>query len=168
MPIVKGEAFWAHVHEPNTMFEHRWSVDLFVSEKDHQDLLNMGLNPRRVKMKKDGSAPTHPDKEVGEEFFTFKRNVRTKAGKANKPPRVVDAERNPIPTDTEVGNGSVVRVLFRTYSWNNAGNEGVASDLDGLQVIDLVEYQVNEDFDDEDGYVAPAPTVTEEKDPFDE
>ena len=59
----------------------------------------------------------------------------------NTPVRVVDAQKNPIPETTLIGNGSKVNVLFDTYDYDVAGNKGVGSALKAVQVIDLVSYK---------------------------
>ena len=168
MPVVKGEAYWTHVHAPNTVFDPKWSVDLFPSQEDLAALTKMGLVIKTVKTRQDGSL-SHPGREVGDEFVVFKRNVTTKAGRANVQPRCVDAKRKTIDANTLIGNGSVVNVAYRTYEWNYAGNNGVSTDLDAVQVLDLVEVQEAVDFEEADGYVAPTPDAQDaDDDPFDE
>jgi hypothetical protein len=165
MATVKGTAFWASIQKPNTTYEPKWSVDLFVSEEDNQRLRDMGLTPKLVKTNKSGSI-SHNGREIGDEFFTFKRNVTRKDGTPNVPPRVVDAHRNAIPATVLVGNGSEVNVAFNTFEWSAAGNSGVATDLRGVQVIELAEFSAGEpEFEDVPGYTAP---VVDEDDPFDD
>jgi hypothetical protein len=169
MPTVTGQAYWAHVHKPNETYDPRWSIDLFVSEADHQALLDQGLTPKRVKLNKKGNI-THPGHEEGDEFFQFKKNVAQRSGTPNTPPRVVDASKNRIPPEILIWNGSMVTVGYRTYPWTFAGNSGVSSELLGVQVLELAEGPEEEvDFEEVEGYVAPEPVAdNEEDDPFNE
>ena len=56
----------------------------------------------------------------------------------------MDAEKKPI--DKIVGNGSKVKVMYKSYDWNFKGKKGKGLDLQAVQVLDLVEYTPDEDF----------------------
>jgi hypothetical protein len=165
MPMIKGELYWASIHQPNTTFEPKWSVDVFVDEDTGKALQAEGLNPKHVKANKAGDGVSHPGKTIGDVFFNFKRKTAYPDGAPQSPPRVVDAKRNPVPASTLVGNGSVANISYKTYEYNFKGTTGISSDLAGVQVLSLVEYEDKSapDFEDAEGY-----TGDTDGDPFDE
>lgn len=57
------------------------------------------------------------------------------------PPKVVDADKNPFPEGTLIGNGSKVRVYVTVYDTKL----GKGTRLEGVQVLDLVEYESEND-----------------------
>lgn len=66
-------------------------------------------------------------------------------------PKVKDAKNNELPQNLELGNGSVVYVLWSPFDYGN----GVSATLYGVQVVDLVPYEREggTDFEEEeDGY----------------
>ena len=74
----------------------------------------------------------------------FKRKVSKANGDKNQQPQLVDAEKNPL--NKIVGNGSKVKVMYKSYDWNYKGKTGKGLDLQAVQVLDLVEYTPKEDF----------------------
>ena len=88
------------------------------------------------------------------EFVRIKRKVYRKDGSKNKSPILKDS-KNHILSEVNVGNGSDVRVLFKSFDWEYAGKKGIGADLQAMQVINLIEYEAGEDFDViDDGYIA--------------
>jgi len=132
MPVLSGKSYWAAIANPNTTFEPVWSIDLAVSGDMLAKAQNLGLN---IKNKGD---------ERGD-FVSFKRKVKGKNGD-NTPPALKDAQKRDM-GKTLVGNGSDVNVLFKTYEWEYAGKSGIGADLQAVQVINLVPYGMDEDFD---------------------
>jgi hypothetical protein len=88
------------------------------------------------------------DKETGE-VTTFVRF------KSQRKPVIIDAKRNKIPDNVEVGGGSRVRVGGTLNAYKKGGNKGVNIYLNAVQVIELQQgFNIN-DFDEvEEGYVA--------------
>jgi len=122
--LVKGIANWAHVQKPDDRFPPaKYSITLLVEDDVAQELREAGL-----KVKKDG------DNNV----FKVKRNVLKVTGEEAGKPNVVDADANPF--NEEIGNGSLVLVQIRPYQYNNSFGSGMSADLEGVQVIELVEY----------------------------
>ena len=165
MPVVTGKAYWAKLEKPaqkyNTTAQEdtEYCIDLTI-DKATRKLLE-GLNPSAsIKNKKDDRG----------DFFTFKKNAFNRKGEALPKPRIVDAKTNDI-SGTLIGNGSDVRVMFRSVEIENVPTmEGKNKFyLDAVQVVDLIPYAKSEDFGEVDGYVADgavASTSSEESAPF--
>jgi hypothetical protein len=134
MAIVEGTAYWASITRPNEKFEPMWRVDVALSDKDAEDFKSKGINLKESVIE---------DKTV-KNLVTFKRKVSKANGDRNSQPTLVDAEKKPL--DKIVGNGSKVKVMYKSYDWNYKGKTGVGLDLQAVQVVDLIEYQPKEDF----------------------
>lgn len=134
MAIVEGIAYWASITRPNEKFEPMWRVDVALSDKDAEDFKSKGVNLKESVIE---------DKTVNN-LVTFKRKVSKANGDRNSQPTLVDAEKKPL--DKIVGNGSKVKVMYKSYDWNYKGKTGTGLDLQAVQVVDLIEYQPREDF----------------------
>ena len=132
--VISGTSYWASVITPNTKFDADgvWTIDV-----GNLDDLN------KKKAQKDGLSIKNKGDEK-EDFVTFKRKVRNAKGSLNRQPNVVDANKRLI-TDTMIGNGSKVNVLYEPFEWNFGGKTGVSADLRAVQVTDLVPYSTEED-----------------------
>lgn len=116
--------------------------------------------------------PGYSEDADGNPVFKLKSNRQDKNGKWEKIP-LVDSKNNPLPLDTNIGSGSIVRAIYTpAVYWVNKKNFGVTLFLDKLQVLDLKTFSsgVNRstvEFPEEDGYVASVDfPVSEEEDPF--
>lgn len=134
MAIVEGTAYWASITRPNEKFEPMWRVDVALSDKDAEEFKSKGVNLKESVIE---------DKTVNN-LVTFKRKVSKANGDRNSQPTLVDAEKKPL--DKIVGNGSKVKVMYKSYDWNYKGKTGTGLDLQAVQVVDLIEYQPREDF----------------------
>jgi|TARA_R110000796_G_scaffold62146_1_gene143463 hypothetical protein len=134
MAIVEGTAYWASITRPNEKFEPMWRVDVALSDKDAEDFKSKGVNLKESVIE---------DKTVNN-LVTFKRKVSKANGDRNSQPTLVDADKKPL--DKIVGNGSKVKVMYKSYDWNYKGKTGTGLDLQAVQVVDLIEYQPREDF----------------------
>jgi hypothetical protein len=134
MAIVEGTAYWASITRPNEKFEPMWRVDVALSDKDAEEFKSKGVNLKESVIE---------DKTVSN-LVTFKRKVSKANGDRNSQPTLVDAEKKPL--DKIVGNGSKVKVMYKSYDWNYKGKTGTGLDLQAVQVVDLIEYQPREDF----------------------
>ena len=132
--VMSGTAYWASVIAPNTKFDADgvWTIDV-----GNLDDLN------KKKAQKDGLTIKNKGDEK-EDFVTFKRKVRNAKGNLNRQPNVVDANKRLI-TETMIGNGSKVNVLYEPFEWNFGGKTGVSADLRAVQVTELVPYTTEED-----------------------
>jgi hypothetical protein len=132
--VISGTSYWASVISPNTKFDADgvWTIDV-----GNLDDLN------KKKAQKDGLTIKNKGDEKGD-FVTFKRKVRNNKGNLNRQPNVVDANKRLI-TETMIGNGSKVNVLYEPFEWNFGGKTGVSADLRAVQVTELVPYTTEED-----------------------
>ena len=119
---------WASIIEPNTKFEPRWEIEAELNDEQAAMFADAG-----VRLKEDD----------GIKLIRFKRNVQGKKKDGTgmydlEPPRVVDGNKKPFAS--LVGNGSLVNIAYELREWNVAGNSGVKPALNGVQVIELVEF----------------------------
>ena len=138
MAILEGSVKWASITTPNTKFEPVYTVDLIVDEKIANDFASRG---HKVKQHDEGPA------------LVIKRKVHGPNGITRPAPRLLDKDKQEI--NVAVGNGSKVRVQCSEYEWEYAGKSGKSLDLQGVQVIELVEYKAedgSEFFDDNEEF----------------
>lgn len=135
MAIVEGKAYWASITRPNEKFEPMWRVDLAVDDATASEFQKQGFT----------IGETTINDETIKNIIKFKRKVSKANGDRNQQPQLVDAEKKPL--DKIVGNGSKVKVMYKSYDWNYKGKTGKGLDLQAVQVLDLVEYTPKEDFE---------------------
>lgn len=182
MLIIKGNAKWAKVFEPDTRFvpEGEYSVQVLVPEVEaaevceqldqmvqdklsevvkEQPKLKAVLSTRKAYEEEldDNGDPT------GNLIFKTKMKARIKSRDGRvyeQKPAVVDAKRTPMEGTTLVGNGSTIKVAVEpvSYMMPSTKQVGISMRLKAVQVINLVEYgnSTSSIFDEEDGYVASA------------
>lgn len=138
MAIIEGTAYWASLTRPNEKFEPMWRVDLSVSDEVAEDFRSKGISVGQ----------TVVDEQTINNIVRFKRKVSKANGDKNQAPTVVDAVKQPL--DKIVGNGSKVKVMYRSYDWNFKGKKGVGLDLQAVLVSDLIEYLPREEFEIEE------------------
>jgi hypothetical protein len=138
MAIIEGTAYWASLTRPNSKFEPMWRVDLSVSDEVAEDFRSKGISVGQ----------TVVDEQTINNIVRFKRKVSKANGDKNQPPTLVDASKQPL--DKIVGNGSKVKVMYRSYDWNFKGKKGVGLDLQAVMVSDLIEYLPREEFEIEE------------------
>jgi hypothetical protein len=137
--IISGTAYWASVVSPNTTFDpHRWEINV----------CNLS-DETRAMVEEDGLPIKNKGDDRGD-FVTIKRNLTRKDGGTNDAPKVVDSNNSPM-HNTLIGNGSLVNVKYRPYSWSYSNRKGVSADLMAVQVVDLVEYMADGDFESVEG-----------------
>lgn len=161
-----GELMWSKILRPAPLekkVEGRptktgWSIELLLSESDddtkelvreiqdffwlkHGQGKRPGQNGRPYKQFLD-------DKEqpTGLLIFKFKTNqfIRESSGGMRElpGPHVEDAQGQPWPKDKLIGNGSVGKVAFTMYAWNNTdGGLGVSLDLKAVRILEHVPFE---------------------------
>ena len=146
MSVISGTAYWASIQSPNTKFEpHRWSINVGNLDAENKAIAE-----------KDGLTVKNKGDEKGD-FVTIERKTTKKVLENpnepngpkitvdNEKPEVVDAQKKPM-TDL-VANGSKVNVLYQPYTWKNTFGTGRSADLKKVQVIELIPYNKEDDFD---------------------
>ena len=134
MSVIKGKAYWASVIKPNTTFDSDgvWSIDVG----------NLDAKNKKI-AKADGLDVKNRGDDRGD-FVTIKRKVRRVDGDKNKQPEVIDSYKKDM-SNTMIGNGSEVSVLYSTYEWAFRDRSGVSADLRAVQVLELVPYVTDDD-----------------------
>ena len=150
--VISGKAYWASIATPNTTFDPDgvWTVDVGNLDKAAIDQL-----------KNDGLTVKNKGDDRGD-FVTIKRKVRRKDGQMNRTPDLVDAKKRQM-SNTMIGNGSDVNVLYSTYDWEFKGRKGTSADLKSIQVTNLIPYSsgIEEDLDEVDGYASDSANPSE-------
>jgi len=140
---LEGIANWAKVFEfnrdKNEDFHGEggaYTVDVQL-EKEELDKLTASGSRLKPKLTDDGIS------------IRFKRKHIHPMGieELSGPPKVVDADKNPFPGDTLIGNGSKVKVYVSVYDTKM----GKGTRLEGMQVVDLVEYESDYDPEEQGG-----------------
>lgn len=181
-----GKAMWCKIDKPDTKFkkEGEYSVQLRLDGPDAQSLKSMidgfmeesktqavakdpkfankgfAKPPYFVAKDKDGTT-------TGETEFRFKQIASVFSERTNKNHQfhvdLFDSKKNMIaPEHTLIGNGSIIKVAFEPHLWaTHALGIGVSLRLKGVQILELVEYERENPFKEEQGYVTNAP-ITEE------
>jgi len=141
MSVISGQAYWAHVIAPNTKFnpDGEWSIEI----------CNLDDSNKKV-AEGDGLTIKNKGDERGD-FVTLKQYARSKDG-SFRPMTVKDSERNVFPSSKRIGNGSNVNASYFPKAYTQYGG-GVKGYLNAVQVVDLVEYNVDEFDVVEGGYV---------------
>ena len=146
---ISGKCHYASITEPNTKFDPVWSIQIEVDD-DNRSVIEGANLPIANKGDDRG------------DFVTIKRKVRRKDGQMNRTPDLVDAKKRQM-SNTMIGNGSDVNVLYSTYDWEFKGRKGTSADLKSIQVTTLIPYSsgVEEDFDEVDGYASDSANPSE-------
>jgi len=123
MAVVEGRAYWASVTTPNTKYTPVYSVNLVVDEDVAEQFRSRGFP---VKDMDEGPA------------LIIKRKVNGPNGMIRQAPKLLDKNKNRM--DSNVGNGSLVKVQYKEWetTWNGTQYKGL--DFQAMQVLDLVEY----------------------------
>lgn len=129
MAVVSGKAYWASVLSPNTTFEPVYTVDLVVDDKIADDFQARGFKVKDL---------TINDEPVGR-AITIKRKVNGADGRTRPAPKLFDKDK--VPMDEVVGNGSEVKVQYAEWETQNKYGDFKGLDFQAMQVIDLVSYR---------------------------
>jgi len=170
----KGQAFWANLIKPETyknVSTGKYSIKIMPSAKDASKLeafltaefekaIQGDKEFEGKKLKGEPNFGMSEDKD-GNVLFKFKTNCEftTKSGEVvkNRVP-IFDSKGTPI--NCNIGNNSIIKVAFSIRPYIMAANNyGLTMYLEGIQVLDLHEYNGAVDagalgFEKEDGYEA--------------
>jgi hypothetical protein len=82
--------------------------------------------------------------ETGLTRITFNRDIATRNGAELPPPMVEDAANQPWPKNVAIGNGSLVKVGFSAYLWDNQdGGKGLSLNLLAVRILRHAPYVVD-------------------------
>lgn len=147
--------YWASVKEPKLEEgKAKYLADICcLSKEQATELHNAGLSIRK------GAELSTPQPEKGL-FVTGKSGIQPKVKNASNQTLAGDA----IP---DIGNGTLANVIIKPYPWTYKGKSGMGAGLNGIQVLDLVEYSKDDDlFTEEPDYVKPGVETVEDDVPF--
>ena len=168
-----GLAAWVKVYKADYEYktvEGEFAVDLFLSPEDAKPIIKEYDKIVKDTLKKDGGKES-PDKQyqlVSEitlkymdklakadfapdpTWYRFKFRNKEKVNPKGGTPfenkiTVLDKDNKPLPQDTnsEIGNGSKIRVAYQPFGWCVSGKTGCKMRLVGIQVIEKNEYSAN-------------------------
>jgi hypothetical protein len=152
-----GVARYPKISSPDTTGEfadNKYKTDVVFSDADLKAIKAKCLEFAKAELPgvKDPKLPVgkHTDKETGEvtEFVRFK---------SARKPVIIDAKRNKLPANVEVGGGSRIRVGGTLNAYTKGGNKGINIYLNAVQVIELQQgFSINdfEEYEGDDAYVA--------------
>ena len=134
---ITGKCRWACLLEPNTTYDPVWSIQVQVNDDNREIIENAFIDYD------DGgkaySLPINNKDDGWGDFVTIKRKVLRKDGTQKSPPIVRDSQNNPWDNKL-IGNDSVVNVRAMPYRWSHKNTAGIGSDLQAVQVVDLIEF----------------------------
>lgn len=157
----KGTAQWPWLSKPDTRYdaEGKYKTDVLVTKDEAKDFMSTAkelyVEEFGEKALSKAKWPFMVDDETG--------GVTIRA-KSSKKPGLFDAKGNVITKDLAVGNGSVIKIAGLMQTYDAGGNKGVTAYLNGVQIIDLVEFGGSAAFDEEDGYVFTAEETSNDND----
>jgi hypothetical protein len=132
MAILEGDAYWVSATSPNTTFEPVYTVDLVVEDSIADDFTARGFKVKDL---------TISDEPVGR-AITIKRKVNGPNGIVRKAPKLFD--KNKVPLDELVGNGSRVKVQYNEWETTNKYGDFKGLDFQAMQVLELISYKAGD------------------------
>ena len=130
MAIQEGRAYWASITSPNTRYEPVYTVDLVLDDEVADKFESDGYRVKTLIVN---------DEVVGR-AINIKRKVNKANGNGmNKVPLLLD--KNKVPMDELIGNGSLVKIQYNEWETENKFGKFKGLDLQAVQVLDLVPYK---------------------------
>lgn len=81
------------------------------------------------------------EEDTGLFRISFSRDTVTRSGVELPAPIVQDAKGNPWPVNVAIGNGSICRIAYSPYLWDNIdGGKGISLNLLAVRVLTHVPY----------------------------
>lgn len=145
----KGPCEWPHLFKPDTHFGTPGNFNItltlpleeaktIMAEVDEVIEKDESMHDKKSR----GTVPYKVEGDFVKIRFKQKAEIRMKDGSTRVPSiAVVDANLQPVDSTVSIGNGSMVKVSYKTRPWGpKPPNAGCALDLVAVQVIDLKEY----------------------------
>jgi hypothetical protein len=135
---LKGKFMWVRVHDLNKY--GKWSLELYPDNESLEKLRELQADGIKNVIKKDD--------EGYHVQISRPAQVEFKKGQLQSvtPPRVRDKDKQPLPANIRVGNGSdgIVAVEVYTHRVPNSEKRAKAMRLYGIQLDNLVPFEVTE------------------------
>lgn len=128
--LTNAEIHWACVREPN-VYSGKYEVEVHNLTKEQIDYIN-SFSVGKSAWTEVRTDAKYPEKG---KFIKFR---------CAKPPRICDGQKNDLPEDVLIGNGTTANVLFLVSEPRSP--QGVAKvklTLNTIQVLKLVEYKAD-------------------------
>ena len=142
--------------------DHKKLVD-FIDEAWDED--GKG-KPRNIAYFKAESSEEYPDdQDTGKIIFIASQNATNKEGTKSFSVKLFDAKNQPIKHDISVGAGTICNLSTSCFVWTYKKDMGVKLNLNGLQIVKLIEYSGGmggDSFEAGDGYSADEFVKTDE------
>lgn len=144
---VRGKCNWAHVTRLNKFGD--WSVECYPCDEDLEVLRELQSKGLKNTMMKDDNGY----------YMRFKRppkkDIRLRNGEIKTliftPPTVAMADGSPLPDGVLIGNGSDLSIILEVYPHGTpGGGKAVAARLEGVRVDNLVPFNPQTDYQDEE------------------
>lgn len=150
--VLTGKAYWAHLRKPNEE-SGKYQMDLSIDDKTKAMLEDLGITVKNAALGI-GTKNKIPNDPRGN-FVTLKKNHMLEDGTLLPPPAVVDGKKQSLPSETLIGNGSIVNVASSIYDWKFKSKTGKSLNLNAVQVKTLVKYENSgvDVFKEEEGYL---------------
>ena len=155
MVSPKGPASYPKITRPDQKYNN-YQAGVILSDEEYEDMLEKmkdifidECGPKKV------ATATFPFKKNEEGKWVFKATSKSK-------PRIYDSKGKPVLDDSDlnVASGSIIKVSFSATVKQD--RTGVTAYLNGVQIIEYVEYAGN-DFQAEEGsFVAEEPSSAPE------
>lgn len=129
MTKLKATMMWSNLHHVNEM-SGKYQVDLSnLSAKAIEELAKDGIT----------ASESHKAGDERGVYITCKSTY---------PILAYYEDGSEVPSNIQIGNGSLAVATIKPYEWNFKGKTGVSPTIVRLTVTKLIEYG-NEDYDDE-------------------
>lgn len=144
---VKGKCKWAHVTRLNRY--DAWSIEMWPVPDDLEVIRELQAKGLKNTMRKDDDGynvrfKREPIKDIKLRTGEIKRLTFT-------PPTVAMADGSPLPMGVSIGNGSDVTVILEVYTHGTpGGGSAVAARLEGVRVDNLVPFNPETDYTEEE------------------
>jgi hypothetical protein len=135
MSVITGEAYWARLGAIDETVTTTWPYDVWSIDVCNLDEKNI------TKAQKDGLNIKNKGDDRGN-FVTIRRKIYSKDGSRHEQPLINDPFGEPLKPTIQIGNGSLVNVMYTTYDWElkGLGRKGISALLCSVQVKKLVAY----------------------------
>lgn len=135
-----GTALYPHIHAKDTRFDDpedaKYKCGIVLKGSAAKKFLSAAK--KLIKGAID-SGVTSAQMKLPGEWDKATETLELKNTGSRFQPAVFDAAGNPMPSDTNIGGGSKIRLALNLRVYEGFGHTGVACYLQAVQVIDLVE-----------------------------
>lgn len=170
--VITGKLVYPDLAEPNDFNEKYETKICDISEEDLKKLKDAGI-PQNINEKgcplKYGKGKYKNQKgEEVQDPCGGPEDIHLVA-RSSRQPTVMDSSKNKMKQEAiaKISTGTVARVAVKPFEWKSKTGQGISAGLEGVMVIDLVEY-TGDPFSDieavDGGYVSEETVFEDEAD----